>query len=155
MVWHFLTLTLNSDSKRGLAGHRDDPDDILENNRRPASDWGGGDLIRVNVDLWVIRGKKASVASTGTKTIRVSCRSSKYTVAPVGGPNRENVIIKISPIYSDAWKKYLRDLHDELHAKGYNPILDDLTLTILGKNTGSGVKDIYYYEKVTEIEVTI
>lgn len=119
-----------------------------------ASD-ASGDLIRVNVDLFVIERKKASIASTGTATIRAFCKSSGFTVAPVGGPNRENVVLTISTRYENAWVRYLHDLCEELNNRGYNASLDGLTLTILGKNTDPGVKDIYYHEKVTEIEVSI
>jgi hypothetical protein len=117
-----------------------------------ASDAGGG-LIRVDVSFLVIKNRKASIASTGTVTVRASCEGSRQVVAPVEGPNRENVVITVSSAYSKAWGGYLQKLRDELDAKGYNPILspDGMTLTILGRPG----KDIYYYERVKEIEVIL
>ncbi len=118
-----------------------------------ASDAGGGSLIRVDVNFSVVENRETSTASTGTMTIHASCKSSRYVVTPVDVPNRENVVVTISSIYNNAWSKYLQNLCDDLNTKGYNASFDGLTLTILGKNTGPGVKDIYYYEKLREIEV--
>jgi hypothetical protein len=120
-----------------------------------ASDAGGGNLIRVDATFSVIENRETTTASTSTATIHATCESSRYVVAPVGTePNRENVILTISSIYSNAWSGYLQGLCDDLNDKGYNASFDGLTLTIQGKNTGPGA-DIYYYEKLNEIEVTI
>jgi len=122
-----------------------------------ASDAGGDNFIRVNANFSVIEDIQTSIASTDTVTIHATCTGSRYVVAPVEGqgPNRENVIITISSIYNNAWSGYLQKLCDGLNASGYNASLDGLTLTILGKNTEPGVKDIYYYETLKEIEVTV
>jgi hypothetical protein len=119
-----------------------------------ASDVGAG-LIRVNINFLVIKNRTASIASTGTATVRASCESSRHVVAPVEGPNRENVVLAVTSIYETAWSRYLQDLCDELNAKGYNASLEGLTLTILGKENAPGVKDIYYYETLKEIEVFV
>lgn len=119
------------------------------------SDAGGGN-IRVDVNVWVIENKESSTASTGTATIRATCKSSRYVVAPVDGqPNREDVEITIWSNYPNAWGRYLEDLRAELIAKGYDvePLVG-LTLIIHGKAGASG-NDIYYYEKLNEIEVTV
>jgi hypothetical protein len=111
--------------------------------------------IRVDVNLVVIKEIDTSFSSTGTATIKVTSQSSSYAVEPVEGPNRENVKITILSAYQNAWGEYLEDVKEKLNAKGYNVSLSGLTLLIQGKDNTPGVKDIYYYEKVTEIEVEI
>jgi hypothetical protein len=117
------------------------------------------DLIRVDANFWMIenKNKRTSAASTGIGTIELFCRDSTYTAVPVDGPNCENLTLKISSPYQNAWRGYLRDLREELIAMDIEVDLneDALILTITGRDDTPGVKDIYYYEKVTEIEVTV
>jgi hypothetical protein len=110
--------------------------------------------IRVDVHHVIVTGLRKSTSEGGTRGIRVEAKSSMYIVQPSGGPNRSNVTITIQSDYKDVWMKYLKDMEQELNAKGFGASLDPniLTLTIMGK-TGDN-NDIYYYEKVTEIEVS-
>lgn len=116
----------------------------------------GGDNIRVEVRYIWIENRVFTYATKEPATIRVSCLSSYYSVTP-DGPNRENVVIDLTGNvgYENAWRGYLKDVKDKLNEKGYNASVDNLKLTILGKVTTSGVNDIYYYEKVSKIEVRI
>lgn len=111
-------------------------------------------LIRVDVNFWMIENRRASSTSTGTGTVEVFCRDSSYTVVPVDGPNCENLIIEVWSPYRNAWRTYLRDLHEELSAMNIGATFNESALTLIIMGRGSG-KDIYYYEKVTEIEVTV
>jgi hypothetical protein len=114
--------------------------------------------IAVRVNFWIIENERATITSTGTRTIRVFCTDSSVTVFPVEGkPNRENVALRVSSPYADIWREYLKNKSDELEAMGVSASSDNntLTLTIEGRSTTPGVDDIYYYEYVKEIEVEL
>ncbi|MEM2907947.1 MAG: hypothetical protein QXP65_01910, partial [Candidatus Hadarchaeales archaeon] len=113
-----------------------------------------GDNIRVEVHLIRIKRFDSSISSTGTSTILLAKENSYYEVE---NSPRENVVVRVNSTYKDAWAEYLSWLARELNAKGYHATFDNrsLRLTILGKDTAPGVKDIFYYEKVTEIEVSL
>lgn len=113
-----------------------------------------GDLIEVRVHRFIISGVSSSISTTGSAGIEVTKLSSREVVAPLEGPNREEVVLEVSSDYRNSWRDYLEEEEKKLDAKGYNASLDGLTLTIRGKNTGGG-KDIYYYETLTELEVTV
>jgi len=119
---------------------------------------GIGGATEVEVTYVVIERRGAFISSAGTQVVRVTCVSSSTTVAPVGGlPNRENVVIDLDPRYTSAWEDYLREENARLARLGYNPSLDvgELRLTIEGKDTTPGVKDIYYRERFITIEVEV
>jgi hypothetical protein len=113
--------------------------------------------IRVYVNLWIIENERATLTSTGTRTIRVFCVDNRATVIPVEGPNRESIILRVFSPYRDVWSRYLRNKLDELEAMGVAASLDEdtLTLTILGKVESAGVKDIYYYEYLKKLVVEL
>jgi hypothetical protein len=122
-----------------------------------------GANLRVEVNYWVIENRGSSIASTGTATIRATCKStSGYVVTPVDAnvPNRDNVTILIPTTYYNAWSRYLEDLcagplknydaewRRDLKSGG-------LKLIIYGSTRDPGVNDIIYYEKLNELEITI
>jgi len=117
------------------------------------------DNIRVDVNLWIIENERATLTSTGTRTIRVFCVDSRATVIPVEGegPNRESIILRALSPYGDVWGRYLRNKLEELERMGIRAELDEdtLTLTIWGKVENAGVKDIYYYEYLKELVVEL
>lgn len=115
----------------------------------------GDNKIEIYFNTIRIRGLDDSISGTGTSTIRASILSWHY---PIEKDLRENVTIRIRSSYTRAWKQYLQDLYEMLDAGGYNPdgsFLDTLQLTILGKDTSPGVKDIYYFERIMEVEIRI
>ncbi|MCS7132062.1 MAG: hypothetical protein NZ934_04985, partial [Hadesarchaea archaeon] len=113
-----------------------------------------GDNIRVQVHFIRIKRFDTSLCSTGTSTILLARENSYYRVE---NSHLENVVVRVSSAYKDAWAEYLSWLAKELSAKGYHATFDNraLRLTILGKKTTLGIRDIFYYEKVTEIEVDL
>jgi hypothetical protein len=111
-----------------------------------------GNMIGVYVDVIKVRGIERSISGGGASTITVSILrrfENSY--------NRENAVIKINSRYKDAWKEYLQGLYNGI-PKGYNPDnskIDNLQLTILGKDNVTHNPDIIYYQKVTEVWVSI
>jgi hypothetical protein len=113
-----------------------------------------GDNIRVEVHFIRIKRFDSSISSMGTSTILLAKENSYYEVE---NSPRENVTISVNSTYRGAWAEYLSWLARVLNAKGYNASFDNsaFRLTILGKRMASGVSDILYYERVTEIEVSL
>ncbi|MEM2536281.1 MAG: hypothetical protein QW435_04710, partial [Candidatus Hadarchaeales archaeon] len=108
----------------------------------------------------LLEGPFLEVSSLGERKLSLRCINIGYTEMPVGGPNRENVVVDLSsmvrPKYRKAWQVYLEDLRNKLNSRGLNASLDTLNplrLTILGTNTSAGIKDLYYYERVMEVKV--
>ena len=93
---------------------------------------------------------EGSVSGTGTSTITVSVLREYWEGKP--GENRKNVTIWVNSSYRDAWREYLTNEVNELRAMGINAFFDNdaLSLTIEGGN-----KNIYFYSKVTNIEVRV
>jgi hypothetical protein len=119
-----------------------------------------GDNIRVDVHRIIVSSSRKSTNEGGTRGIRVKAKSSWYIVSPSGGPNCSSVSVTIQSDYKDAWMEYFESVYRDLEAKGFvtgaSPPAGNgntLTLKIDGKK-GPGIYDIYYYEKVTEIEVS-
>lgn len=112
-----------------------------------------GKSIGVYVDVIKVRGIARSLSSGGTSTITVSILR-RFENGPT---NRENAVIKINENTrcKDAWKEYLQELSHDLDNAGYHPKIDNLQLTILGKDNTSHDNDIVYYQKVTEVWVSI
>jgi hypothetical protein len=112
----------------------------------------GGNDIGVYVDVIKVRGLESSMSGTGISSVTVSIlrRFEKKE-------NRESATIRINSNYGNAWREYLASENQRLNAKGYGASFDEdkLTLTIRGKDNTPGVKDIIYYQKVTEIWVSI
>lgn len=125
---------------------------LMDSAPRVLTVWeAGGNQLGVYVDILKLRGLGSSVSGTGMSSITVSIlrRFEK-------SENRENAVIKINSRYKDAWREYLASETEMLNAKGYHPSFDNntLTLTILGKGK-AGENDIIYYQKVTEVWVSI
>ena len=116
----------------------------------------GGENVGITVNYVFVDGSY-SLVSSGEREITLTCTSSGYRVTPREGPNRENVVIDLTHMvraeHRGVWRDYLARVKDELNAQGLNASLDGLKLTILGRVTGAGTKDIYYREKITEIRV--
>ncbi len=116
---------------------------------------GGENTLTVTHVL--VGGPSLSLSCLGGKKLRLRCTGAWYRERPLEGPNRENVVLDLStrvrPGHRGAWQRYLEGLRDELNSRGLNATLSGLTLAVLGKNTSAGVKDLYYYERVVEVEV--
>jgi len=116
----------------------------------------------LTVTYFLLRGPGTGLASLGEKKLLLSCTNAGYTVLPSGGPNRENVAVDLSarvdPDHREAWERYLAGENQRLNSLGLNASLDPsnpLKLTVLGPVTSAGVKDLYYYEKVVEVNVEV
>lgn len=128
--------------------------ELMDSAPRMVTVWEASeDELGVYVDIIKIRGLESSISGTSTSTITVSIlRRFEKNEA------RENAVIRInSENYEDAWRDYLESENEKLGAKGYNPSFDNenLTLTIKGEVENTGENDIIYYQKVTEIWVSI
>jgi hypothetical protein len=114
-----------------------------------------GNMIGVYVDVIKVRGIERSISGGGASTITVSIlrRFEK-------SDNMENAVIKINENSRcrSAWMEYLQGLFDGL-PQGYHldnsKIVDNLQLTILGKDNTTHGLDIIYSQKVTEVWVSI
>jgi hypothetical protein len=113
-----------------------------------------GKSIGVYVDVIKVRGVERSSSGSGTSTITVSILRRFENTYP-----RENAVIKINSRYKDAWMDYLKTENAALNADNFHASIGTennlLTLTILGKDNTSHDNDIIYYQKVTEIWVSI
>lgn len=117
-------------------------------------------IENVYVNLGIIENTNGppTLTSTGTRTIRVYCLNNTQTIIPIGGPNRDNVVIRALSPYTDVWSEYLSSKSQMLNSMGVVSTFDPntLTLTILGSpNKPPGVKDINYFENVKELEVDL
>ena len=116
----------------------------------------------LTVTYFLLKGPGTGLASLGEKKLLLSCTNAGYTAMPSGGPNRENVVVDLSarvdPDHREAWERYLAGENQRLNSLGLNASLDPsnpLKLTVLGPVTSAGVKDLYYYEKVVEVNVEV
>jgi hypothetical protein len=92
----------------------------------------------------VIGGISTAVVTTVENFIRVS---------PLNGPNRKEVMISVNSQYAGAWSEYLSRINENLRRAGYLTSLDNLRLTIYGKDPDS--KDIYFTEEVIRLRVSL
>ncbi|MEM2977852.1 MAG: DUF2341 domain-containing protein [Candidatus Hadarchaeales archaeon] len=106
----------------------------------------------------LLNGPKLSTVSLGEKRLRLGCTNSGYTVQEL----RENVVVDLSsrvdPDHQGVWKEYLLAENARLNSLGMNAYLDSLNplkLTVLGPVAAAGTKDLYYCEKVVEVEVEV
>ena len=119
-----------------------------------------GDKLEVHFNIIRVRGLESSVSGTGTSTVTVSIYRENLLENMVF---KENVVIQIENTnYKRAWGDYLREKYEEFYEEGYHPYgsvteitENNLQLTILGKDNTSGVNDIIFYKKVTEVWVSI
>jgi len=92
----------------------------------------------------VIGGISTAVVTTVENFIRIS---------PLNGPNRKEVTISVNSQYAGAWSEYLSRINENLKMAGYLTSLDNLRLTIYGKDPDS--KDIYFTEEVIRLRVSL
>jgi len=116
----------------------------------------------VTVTYFLLKGPGIGLASLGEKRLLLRCINEGYTLVPSGGPNRENVVVDLSarvdPRRRKAWERYLAEENLRLNSLGLNASLDPsnpLKLTVLGPVTSAGIKDLYYYERVVEVNVEV
>lgn len=127
-------------------------ENLMKSAPRVVTVGGIGDKLEVHLNIIKIRGLENSAGGTDTSTIIVSILRENLKE---NGTLRENVVIQINSSYGRAWREYLEELYEELEEKGYylgdSSEIENLQLTILGKVGESGIYDIIFYEKVTEI----
>jgi hypothetical protein len=116
----------------------------------------------LTVTYFLLRGPGTGLASLGEKRLLLRCTNEGYTVMPSGGPNRENVVVDLSarvdPDHREAWERYLAGENRRLNSLGLNAFIDNLNplkLTVLGPNPSAGTRDLYYYERVVEVNVEV
>ena len=116
----------------------------------------------LTVTYFLLKGPGIGLASLGEKRLLLRCTNEGYTVVPSGGPNRENVVVDLSarvdPDHREAWERYLAAENRRLNSLGLKASLDPsnpLKLTVLGPITSAGIKDLYYYERVVEVNVEV
>jgi hypothetical protein len=116
----------------------------------------------LTVTYFLLKGSGRGLASLGEKRLLLSCTNAGYTVLPSGGPNRENVAVDLSarvdPDHREAWERYLAGENRRLNSLGLNASVDpgnSLKLTVLGPNPSAGTRDLYYYERVVEVNVEV
>ncbi len=117
----------------------------------------GDNYARVDVEEWYVVGENVWMSKTGSTALTISCVDDDYEVYTGDSPNAENVVVDLTGKveHENAWTEYLTRVRDELNAQGLNASLDGLKLTILGRVTGAGTKDIYYYKHVKKIEISV
>ena len=118
--------------------------------------WVWVDVHHILIENW-----EFMVASKGVRTLMVTCVSSRYVENAGGRPNRENVVVNlkdnVKPGHKEAWKKYLESVKEGLPGY-YNITLDPENLKLLIEGFykyPDENKDIFYYERVTEIRVRV
>jgi hypothetical protein len=111
------------------------------------------------VEIWVNRyfvvGRESSLSQGGWTSLRITSLGSYFAVKPENQPNRENVTLEITSPRREVWRRYLQKLEGELNSLGLHASLhpENNLLTILGRVTENGKKDLYYYERVYELYV--
>jgi len=125
-----------------------------------------GDNINVRVNLRLLMNTTGISSVTATGMIRIGFFmpwEEKVTVEPVEDPNRSSVDVIIQSDYIAAWREYLSEREryiDTFCGRADAAVLTEdsaaglIKLTINGKLDGD-VKDIYYYEKVMEIDTIL
>jgi hypothetical protein len=117
----------------------------------------GGNNIKVYSTFIYITDSDQTLSATGRATIYVNVKRISDVVAPIDGPNRENVEINVRTIYRGPWDKFLSSEVQKLDQMGFDVHYDPntLTLVIYGQKNGApaGVKDIFYFERLVEVSV--
>jgi hypothetical protein len=116
----------------------------------------------LTVTYFLLKGPGVGLASLGEKKLLLRCTNEGYTVQPSGGPNRENVVVdlsaRVNPDHRKAWERYLAEENLRLNSLGLKASVDPgnpLKLTVLGPLTSAGIKDLYYHERVVEVNVEV
>jgi hypothetical protein len=115
----------------------------------------GENLVRVEVEWIYLVGENVGVSKRGPATLTLQGLEEGYSVWAENEPNAENVVVDLTGRveYENAWGRYLQELRDELNAKGLNASVSGLKLTLLGKVTPSGNKDLYYFQRYRKVGV--
>jgi hypothetical protein len=123
-----------------------------------------GDNLRVEVNLRMLKniaGVSQAMATADSFTIHMA-EEPGYTVFPAGGPNEDSVELVILSDYTQAWREYLQELSRKInrdYGEGVSSVDDskidegEIKLIVNGRGP-AGVRDIYYYENITEYEVS-
>jgi len=115
----------------------------------------GDNLVRVEVEWIYLVGENVRVSKRSPATLTLQGLEEGYSVWAENEPNAENVVVDLENRveYGSVWERYLQELGDELNAKGLNASVSGLRLTLLGKVTASGNKDLYYFERYRRVGV--
>lgn len=111
------------------------------------------------VEVWVNRyfvvGRESSLSQGGWTSLKITSLGSYFATQAENQPNRENVTLEITSPRREVWRRYLQKLEGELNSLGLHASLhpENNLLTILGRVTENGKKDLYYYERVYELYV--
>jgi|GEM_PF-1280606 len=115
----------------------------------------GDNLVRVEVEWIYLVGENVRVSKRGPATLTLQGLEERYSVWAENEPNAENVVVDLTGRveYDNAWGRYLQELRDELNARGLNASASGLRLTVSGKVTTPGIKDLYYFERYRKVGV--
>ena len=121
-----------------------------------AMDNKGDDNILVHIEEYRILKVWGGRAATGPVTMRIRNENTYYIEK---GTLRESVVITMLSNYQNAWWEYFLVENQRLAERGYNPLVEKIgggvRLTIQGKKTDIGTKDIILHWKVAELEVGV
>jgi len=115
----------------------------------------GDNLVRVEVEWIYLVGENVRISKRSPATLTLQGLEEGYSVWAENESNAENVVVNLENRveYENAWGKYLQEVGDELNARGLNASVSGLKLTVLGKVTASGTKDLYYFEHYRKVGV--
>jgi hypothetical protein len=115
----------------------------------------GDNLVRVEVEWIYLMGENVRVSKRSPATLTVQGLEEGYSLWTENEPNAEDVVVDLENRveYDSVWERYLQELGEELNAKGLNASVSGLKLTVLGKVTASGTKDLYYFEHYRKVGV--
>ncbi|MEM1982020.1 MAG: hypothetical protein QXZ52_02440 [Candidatus Hadarchaeales archaeon] len=115
----------------------------------------GENKVRVDVEWIYLVGENIRLSKRSPVTLTLTCLEERYSVWAEENCNAENVVVDLTGRveYENVWQKYLVELRDELNSKGLNATLSGLKLTVLGKVTSPGIKDLYYFEHLRRVAV--
>lgn len=118
----------------------------------------GENRVRVDVEWIQFVGESVRISRRSPVTLTLTCTEERYLTWAEEDPNAENVVVNLAGRveYENAWRRYLRELRDELNSLGLNASIDNLNpfrLIILGRVTTPGVRDLYYFEHLRRVAV--
>ncbi|MEM2866845.1 MAG: hypothetical protein QXM46_01030 [Candidatus Hadarchaeales archaeon] len=115
----------------------------------------GENKVRVDVEWVHLVGENVRLSKRSPATLTLTCVEERYTSWAEENCNAENVVVDLTGRveYENAWQRYLVELRDGLNSMGLNASLSGLKLTILGRVTAAGTKDLYYFEHLRKVAV--
>ncbi len=115
----------------------------------------GENRVRVDVEWVYLVGENLRLSKRSPAALTLTCLEEGYSVWAEENCNAENVVVDLTGRveHENAWKRYLGELRDELNSRGLNATLSGLRLTVQGKVTTAGTKDLYYFEHVRKVAV--